>query len=250
MQCELNYQDHSKAFHTDPTKVTCTQLYLKGMALEWPELDLLLMEDPALCPLWMDNFKEFIPELWTYFGLHDPVEDAKHQLDHLSIKDGQRITKYVVEFNRIVSQIQGYGEGAFQHHFYNGLPDCIKDEISHVGKPPTLAKLCQLAQAIDACYWEHKSKISQQVKPHSSSKKTPASTPAPPKNSKELTKPTKPLVVTTATRLDLTLKLGKDGKFTAEERKHHFDNKLCMFCRLTGHIAKDCLKATSQAAKG
>ena len=81
------------------------QSYLKGMALEWPELDLLLMEDPALRPLWMDNFREFILELQTNFGPHDPIRDAKHQLDHLSMKDGQHITKYVVEFNRIASQI-------------------------------------------------------------------------------------------------------------------------------------------------
>jgi aspartyl aminopeptidase len=34
------------------------------------------------------------------------------------------------------------------------------------------------------------------------------------------------------------------------KRKHHFDNELCMFCGLTGHIAKDCPKSTSRASKG
>ena len=105
MQCELNYQDRPKAFRTDCAKVTFVQSYLKGMALEWFEPDLLLMEDPALRPLWMDNFREFVLELQTNFGPHDPIRDAEHQLDHLSMKDGQHITKYVVEFNRIASQI-------------------------------------------------------------------------------------------------------------------------------------------------
>ena len=105
MQCELNYQDRPKAFRTDHTKVTFAQSYLKGMSLKWFELDLLLMEDPALRPLWMDNFREFVLELQTNFGPHDPVGDGEHQLDHLSMKDSQRITKYVVEFNRIASQI-------------------------------------------------------------------------------------------------------------------------------------------------
>ena len=254
MQCELNYQDWPKAFHTDCAKVTFAQSYLKGMALKWFELDLLLMEDPALCPLWMDNFREFVLELQTNFGPHDPVGDAEHQLDHLSMKDSQHITKYVVEFNRIASQIRGYGEGALWHHFYNSLPDRIKDEISRVGKLPTLTELRQLAQAINAHYWERKSEITRQVKPHSSSEKTPipssASTPASPKDSKELTKLTKPSVVTAATRPDLTSKLGKDSKLTAKERKHHFDNELCMFCSLAGHIAKDCPKSTSWAVKG
>ena len=72
---------------------------------------------------------------------------------------------YVVEFNQIMMQVWGYGEGALWHHFYNGLPDRIKDEVSHVGKPPTLSKLRSLAQSIDAHYWERKSEINRQAKP-------------------------------------------------------------------------------------
>ena len=72
-------------------KFTFTQSYLKGMALEWFKLDLLLAEDPALRPLWQDNFKEFVLELQTNFGLHDPIGDAEHQLDHLSMKARQQI---------------------------------------------------------------------------------------------------------------------------------------------------------------
>ena len=111
MQLKLNFQDHAKAFRTGHAKVTFVQSYLKGMALEWFEPDLLLTEDPALRPLWQDNFKEFVLELQTNFGPHDPVGDAEYQLDHLSMKDRQWINKYIVEFNRIASQIRGYGEG-------------------------------------------------------------------------------------------------------------------------------------------
>ena len=50
VQCELNFQDCPKAFIKDCAKVTFVQSYLKGMALEWFELDLLQMEDPALNP--------------------------------------------------------------------------------------------------------------------------------------------------------------------------------------------------------
>ena len=45
IQCELNFQDQPKAFQTDRVKVTFAQSYLKGMALEWFEPDLLGMED-------------------------------------------------------------------------------------------------------------------------------------------------------------------------------------------------------------
>ena len=166
------------------------------------------------------------------------------------------LSMYVVEFNHIASQIRGYREGALRHHFYNGLPDRIKDEISRVGKPTTLSDLQQLAQAINARYWERKSEVSRQTKPTSVpsvSRNSPNTTPAASKDTKE----SKGKAVTTtstsgasAKNPNLTSKLGKDGKLTTAERKHRFDNKLCMFCGLTGHMAKDCLKSTSRASKG
>ena len=48
---------------------------------------------------------------------------------------------------------------------------------------------------------------------------------------------------------NLSSKLGKDGKLTQAERQSHFEQNLCLFCGKTGHIAKECSKATSTAAK-
>ncbi|KIM65172.1 hypothetical protein SCLCIDRAFT_22989 [Scleroderma citrinum Foug A] len=45
VQCKLNFQDQPKAFWTVQAKVTFAQSYLKGMAREWFEPDLLGMED-------------------------------------------------------------------------------------------------------------------------------------------------------------------------------------------------------------
>ena len=123
IQCELNFQDRPKAFWTDRAKVTFAQSYLKGMALKWFEPDLLGMEDPDARPLWMTSWHEFVIELQTTFSPHDPVADAEYQLDHLCMKDTHRVNRYVVDFNRIVSQVQGYGDGALRHHFYSSLPD-------------------------------------------------------------------------------------------------------------------------------
>jgi len=87
VQCELNFQDRPKAFHTDRTKVTFVQSYLKGMALEWFEPDLLGAGDPHNCLIWMTDWEEFVIELQTTFSPHDPVADAEHQLDHLRMKE-------------------------------------------------------------------------------------------------------------------------------------------------------------------
>ena len=51
---------------------------------------------------------------------------------------------------------------------------------------------------------------------------------------------------------DLSSKLGKDGKLTQQERQCRLDKNLCLFCRGTGHMAKECPKcaeAKAHAAK-
>ena len=150
--CELNFQNYLKAFSMDHAKVTYAQSYLRGMALEWFEPDLLNVSNPNAHPIWMDNYHQFISELKSNFGPHDPVGDAEHQLDNLSMKEGQKINKYVIEFNRLAGQVCGYGNGALRHIFYSSLPDCIKDEISRIGKPRTLNGYRTLVQTIDARY--------------------------------------------------------------------------------------------------
>ncbi|KAG6326261.1 hypothetical protein ID866_12828, partial [Astraeus odoratus] len=119
VQCELNFQDHPSAFKKDCAKVVFAQSYLKGMALKWFEPDLLSSGNPGSHPLWMDDWTEFIIELQLTFGPHNPVADAKNQLNHLQMKENQ-----------------GYGDGALHHQFYSGLPDHIKDKSSSTNNFP------------------------------------------------------------------------------------------------------------------
>ena len=164
VQCKLCFQDRPKAFCQDRAKVTFAQSYLKGMTLEWFEPDLLDPGSPAQRPCWMNSWIDFIAELQKTFGPHDPVADAEHQLEHLILRDSHRVTWYIVDFNRLMSQVRDYGDGALRHLFYSGLPDCLKDKIARVGKPWTLDGLCALCQEIDARYWERKDKVSRSNK--------------------------------------------------------------------------------------
>src|SRR5882724_13076924 len=48
---------------------------------------------------------------------------------------------------------------------------------------------------------------------------------------------------------DLSSKLSKDRKLTPQERQCRLENKLCLFCGASGHVAKDCPKSTSASSK-
>ena len=130
VQCELCFQDCAKVFRLDRAKVTFAQSYLKGMTLEWFELDLLNSGNLADRPRWMDSWVHFVAELQSMFRPHNPIADAKHQLKHLWMKDAHRVTQYIMDFNRLTSQVQDYGDGALCRLFYSSLLDHLKDEIA------------------------------------------------------------------------------------------------------------------------
>jgi len=260
VQCKLCFQDRAKAFHQDRARVTFAQSYLKGMTLEWFEPDLLNSGNLADRPRWMDSWVHFVAELQSTFGPHDPVADAEHQLEHLRMKDSYRVTRYIVDFNRLASQVQDYRDGALRRLFYSGLLDRLKDKIARVGKPLTLHGLRALCQEIDARYWERKDEISR------TTKSQPTLSPTKPSNSggnssnsgQEKSKTGNPAnssgsskatsnQSSSGSRPDLTNKLGKDGKLTADERKRCLENNLCMFCRGTGHFVDNCPKKTKKA---
>ncbi|KAG6326514.1 hypothetical protein ID866_12575 [Astraeus odoratus] len=247
-------------------KISFALSFLKGITLAWFEPN-LLDAIPGAESAWANDYSEFVIELTTNFSPHDPISNAEHQLDNLSMKDGSRINKYIVEFNRLATQVHDYGEGALHHMIYNGLPDHIKDEIAHIGKPPHLIDLCTMAQGIDARYWECKSEIARQAKtnPQSSSSKQSSSGGSSSKQSNPSSgtsssssagKGKNPQCPSSATpkssdpsTSDLSGVLGKDGKLMAMEHLCHIKNTLCLFYGLPGHSAKDCPRSTSHAAK-
>ena len=163
--------------------------------------------------------------------------------------------RYIVDFNRLALQVQGYGDGALWHYFYTSLPEWIKDELSWIGKLWMLDGLCVLSQEIDVRYWEHKDELARSSKSQSTSSPKPSnsrgnssksgnttSSASTSSSSKPANKP-----VSGSTWPDLTAKLGKDGKLTANEQKRCLDNNLCMFCGGTRHFANKCHKKAKQA---
>ncbi|KAG6330282.1 hypothetical protein ID866_8809 [Astraeus odoratus] len=77
----------NSAFCLDSWKVSFSLSFLKGIALTWFEPD-LLNAISGTEPAWANNYSKFIIELMMNFSPHDPVSNAEHQLDNLSMKDG------------------------------------------------------------------------------------------------------------------------------------------------------------------
>jgi hypothetical protein len=267
VQCQLNFRDRPQAFNSDRKKVTYAQSYLTGSALDWFEPD-LLRAPGGRAPPWENDWERFVKELRKNFGSHNPAHDAEHQLKSLVMKDNHRINKYIVEFNRYASQLRGYGEGALQSLFYDGLPDRLKDEIYRSGRPDSLWDLRDLAQELDNRYWERRQDIARTSRSNAASSAAPSSSSKPVKsdgNKNSATSSSLPSSAVasgsktpkdkssggkpTSSNSDLSSKLGKDGKLTPEERQRRVDNKLCLFCGKPGHMARDCRKSSSNAAK-
>ena len=123
-------------FTDDSAKVTYTLSYLKGTALDWFEPSLTSRNNVS----WLSDYSKFVSELRSHFGPFDPEGEAEAELKNLRMHDNQRITKYLVEFNRLAARVQ-WGNAALRPQFYNRLPSQIKDEISRFGKPDNLQEL-------------------------------------------------------------------------------------------------------------
>ena len=114
----------------------------------------------------------------------------------------------------------------------------------HHDQPITLQDLRKLIQAIDHQYWERKAEVTREANPMS--RVDPRNDPKTGKTPEAVPKGKAPEKLKPDP--NLTRKLGKDGKLTPQERQRHMDNSLCLFCRKTGHIAKECPKLMAIAA--
>jgi len=99
VQCQLNFNDRVSAFASDKAKFNHVLSFLKGTALDWFEPTLLKIQEGGFPPDWIDDYPAFVSELCTNFGPHDPVGDTEADIKALRMRDTQRITKYIVEFN-------------------------------------------------------------------------------------------------------------------------------------------------------
>ena len=160
-QCSMYITARSADFPDDESCVAFVLSYLKGVPLNWFQGEMTnSISDNGNLPAWFLTFPMFLKELWRLFGPRDPVADATNVLESLKYKNSTKAARYTIEFNRH-SRHTGWNETALSHQYYKGLPDRLKDEISHIGKPAGLRSLQDLVATLDQRYWERQSEISQ-----------------------------------------------------------------------------------------
>jgi len=187
------------------------------------------------------------------------------------MKPGDKIATYNVEFMWYAAQLN-WGDSVLCHRFYQGLPNRLQDPIANweQGKPNSFQAMYQLAITFDNCYWERNcerdrlqntekdaadshnwkqgrmaqfSASSQNsIPPRPQSSTTPPQT-APSQNSLKPPRASSPITKSlspSTPHVDLSDKLGRDGKLNGNECKRRIDNNLCLYCGSKDHKVDGC----------
>jgi len=257
-------------FSTDEEKINFAMTYLSGVVQDWFEVA-LQQEDLGYAQPWLLTWYLFMEELRVHFGLSDPVGDAASLIDNLRIKPGDKISTYNVEFMWYTAQLN-WGDTVLCHRFYQGLPNRLQDLIANKeqGKPTSFYAMYQLAITFDNRYWErnrkrdrfhntekeaadsHHRKQGRMTQYSTSSQSSAPSRPqlstTPPQTvpSRSSQKPSRrpssivKLPSPSTLHVDLSDKLGRDGKLNGNERKRRIDNNLCLYCGSKDHKVDGC----------
>ena len=201
-----------------------------------------------------------------HFRLLNPVRDVASLIDNLCMKPGDKTATYNVEFIQYAAQLN-WGDTVLCHRFYQGLPNHLQDLIANreQGKPTFFHAMYQLAITFNNRYWERNCKqdhfrntekeaadsyhqkqgrIAQySASSQSSTLSCPQSSTTPPQtalswSSQKLSRRPSSIIKSpslSTPRVDLSNKLGRDGKLNGNERKCRINNNLCLYCRSKDH---------------
>jgi hypothetical protein len=112
LQCKLNFRDKPESFRDDSANVNYILSFLKETALNYFEP--FLIDDPATEPGWLMNFEYFTEELYIYFGPYDQQAEADIELEQLVMKDNHKVTKFFVDFYRILAMLDHNDSSLYQ----------------------------------------------------------------------------------------------------------------------------------------
>jgi hypothetical protein len=275
-QIYLHIAEHPQDFPTDDEKIFYIQSHLRGMAQQWFQPNIFAGRQAPI-PHWDGNWGIFVQELASNFGLHDPFGDAQISLDSLSMKPGDRLATYQLEFDTH-ALMTGYNEAPLFQVYYHGLPSRLKDTMAQNQLPASLARLNALALQLDQryhrCNSEHAAECAAvNLPPAGESSGATSSAPAsggggssgkskgkgkgggksdrPAKTNPPANTPANGNTVqasrSKSAAKPYAAKLNSSSKLKPEECKRCMKNNLCMFCGGAGHKMAECEKHLANA---
>jgi len=92
-------------------------------------------------------------QLNVYFGQPDLALASKCTLCALKMHNYQYVNQYMIEFSKHAMHT-GWNDVALYGEFYQGLAECIKDQLLSLDCPQTFQQLKADTLKCNTCYWE------------------------------------------------------------------------------------------------
>jgi hypothetical protein len=244
LKCDMVFDVQPRTYSSTKSKIAFVTNLLKDEAYHWVMPHLTLPEDEQ--PSWLSSWVTFKREFKKVFGDSDIIETSRQKLKGL--KQTQSATSYATEFTRHCAYLH-WGDEAFRHAYFDGLKEDVKDKLLTPNEFKTLVDL------IDASVkWDNLLYQRRRTNPYTTSRSTNSRIDTPVKTRPFTFQPSsRPTNITstpasstfTPVPMEVDAVRPRFAPLTTEERKYRMDNKLCMYCGKTGHIARDCRTKSS-----
>ncbi|KAL8422456.1 hypothetical protein RB596_002963 [Gaeumannomyces avenae] len=174
-ECKGFFAFYYDQFNTEPQKVAYAATRLNGKVKEWfePVWANFLKghnESKEKTKIIFTTFARFEEEITSVFGQVNKQRVAERKL--LQLKQKGAASVYVSEFQRLVNKLDWTDQTKIAH-FYNGLRDDVKDEVSKVDKPKAFSSYITIAvKTSNRLYERRLEKKGQRTRPVVSSNKS------------------------------------------------------------------------------
>jgi hypothetical protein len=153
-QCVQHFLARPSRYQTDRARVLFAASFLCDTASSW-WMPKLTQPSPII-----DNWQDFVSELYLMFGNKHLQSTAQETLLNLKMKNNASVSDHLVKFNA-QAPYTGWNSTALAGAFYRGLPDRIKNGFQYIQRPQDFELLKDVALDFDQRYWERQEELGQ-----------------------------------------------------------------------------------------